>query len=450
MASGQPPCEGGLQISRSYANVVCPSVPIETVVTTKPITYLHGEPIVIWEQKRLIPKQCELKWECTIGLLSNRHILIRASLLEDYVHLLSKPAFYITHQNWSYPMRTFKWEPMFNPEEETTTAADFIPSLPPNFFSAVGKPLQVDMATKNKTRPSCARVKVEVDLLGDFPKRIKIVIKNEDGEVQDKWIQIKYDYLPKYCTTCSIQGHDEDQCYVKNPELYKKRSKDRGKEDKEKARNNPLVDNPLEGKKVNTQNKFANLGGKGEKGELLAGDQQDKDKINIQSTKEWVEGTFPRKESPEKVSDREADKVQEDVQINKEIANKNVHTASSEGHGGNEIREGSAVNQSYHSDTADTATNIVEGNHADPVHVDSNDGMSGHGGGSDGVKDGGPDNMKGGDENEGTEEHIDNVSKAGDLSPRHIDSLHAKGGKSHVPLQVRTRSSRGKATSCDQ
>lgn len=31
------------------------------------------------------------------------------------------------------------------------------------------------MATKNKTHPSCA--KVEVDLLGEFPKRIKIGIK---------------------------------------------------------------------------------------------------------------------------------------------------------------------------------------------------------------------------------------------------------------------------------
>ncbi|WMV50761.1 hypothetical protein MTR67_044146 [Solanum verrucosum] len=50
--------------------------------------------------RKLIPKQCELKEECNIGLLSNRHILIRATLLEDYVHLLSKPAFYITQKNW--------------------------------------------------------------------------------------------------------------------------------------------------------------------------------------------------------------------------------------------------------------------------------------------------------------------------------------------------------------
>lgn len=82
---------------------------------------------------------------------------------------------------------------------------------------AVGKPLQVDVAKKNKSRPSCARVKIEVDLLGEFPKRINTGIKQEDGEVLEKWIPIKYDYITKYCTTCSIQRHDEDQCYVKNP-----------------------------------------------------------------------------------------------------------------------------------------------------------------------------------------------------------------------------------------
>lgn len=65
---------------------------------------------------------------------------------------------------------------------------------------AVGKPLEVDMATKNKTRPSYSRVKVEVDLLGDFPKRINIGVRSKaTGNIKEKWIDIKYDYMPKYC-----------------------------------------------------------------------------------------------------------------------------------------------------------------------------------------------------------------------------------------------------------
>lgn len=115
------------------------------------------------ELRRLIPNQCELKGDCKIGLLSNRYILKRATLLEDYVYLLSKPAFYINRRSISYPMRTLKWDPMFNPSKETTTAAAWIyfPGLPPppNIFgeealfslaAAVDKPLQVDTAMKNQ------------------------------------------------------------------------------------------------------------------------------------------------------------------------------------------------------------------------------------------------------------------------------------------------------------
>ncbi|WMV24108.1 hypothetical protein MTR67_017493 [Solanum verrucosum] len=229
------------------------------------ISYLHGEPRIIWEEeevtqmiykenlqyavigkfsygmpeikelRKMIPKQCELKGECNIGLLGNRHVLIRAAIMEDYVNLLSKPAFYLTLGQWSYPMRTLKWDPMFNPEEETTTAIAWIsfPSLPPNFFvkeaifslaAAVGKPLQVDMATQNQTRPSCARVKVEIDLLGNFPKRINIGVRKLSGEVVEKWVQIKYDYVPKYCANCRLQGHNEQECYALHPELYPKKN----------------------------------------------------------------------------------------------------------------------------------------------------------------------------------------------------------------------------------
>lgn len=77
-------------------------------------------------------------------------------------------------------MRTFKWDPMFKEEEETTIAVAWISfsSLPPNLFWEGGhflpgygcwESIKVDIATKNKIRPSYARVKVEVDLLCDFP-----------------------------------------------------------------------------------------------------------------------------------------------------------------------------------------------------------------------------------------------------------------------------------------
>ncbi|KAG5585127.1 hypothetical protein H5410_045561 [Solanum commersonii] len=223
----------------------------------------------IQELRRLIPKQCELKGDVNIGLISNRYVLIRTTLLEDYVTLLSKPQFYITQNYWSYPMRTFKWDPMFDPEEETSIAIAWISfsTLPPNFFgkeaifslaSAVGKPLQVDMATQNKTRPSCARVKVEVDLMGYFPIRINVGVRKKTGEVVEKWVAIKYDYVPKYCKTCKLQGHNEKECFIIHPELYPKEEKERDKKE-ELERRSKGKENMVENKGEIKQGENNNL-----------------------------------------------------------------------------------------------------------------------------------------------------------------------------------------------
>lgn len=48
-------------------------------------------------------------------------------------------------------------------------------------------------------------------------------MKKKNGEITEKWIRIKYDYVPKYCKTCMIQGYNEQQCYMEYPKLYPKR-----------------------------------------------------------------------------------------------------------------------------------------------------------------------------------------------------------------------------------
>lgn len=63
--------------------------------------------------------------------------------------------------------------------------------------TVVGKSLQVDLATQNKTRLSCVKVKVEVDLLGDS-KRINMGMKMKNGKIKEKSINIRYDYMPKH------------------------------------------------------------------------------------------------------------------------------------------------------------------------------------------------------------------------------------------------------------
>ncbi|XP_055822157.1 uncharacterized protein LOC129890681 [Solanum dulcamara] len=138
-------------------------------------------------------------------------------------------------------MRSFIWNPWFNPKKETSKVVAWISfsELPPTFFvketvfsiaTAVGKPLTVDLATANKTRPSCAKIKVEVDLLATLPKRINIAEKDESGILKSKWVRINYDYLPKYCKHCRLQGHEEKECRSLNPELAKQFKEDFRKE----------------------------------------------------------------------------------------------------------------------------------------------------------------------------------------------------------------------------
>lgn len=47
------------------------------------------------ELRLLIPKQCIIKGECKIGLLRNRHVLIRLDQQEDFTNLMSKNIYYL-------------------------------------------------------------------------------------------------------------------------------------------------------------------------------------------------------------------------------------------------------------------------------------------------------------------------------------------------------------------
>ncbi|KAK4360120.1 hypothetical protein RND71_022349 [Anisodus tanguticus] len=253
LSSPEAAINGGTSSPCGNASPMSSSIPI------KPIVYLHGEPTVRFEKKEVevmihqqnlnlavigkfshgwpeigllrtaIPKQCGLKAEVNIGLLCDRHVLIRCTIAEDYDTLMSRQTFEIKEKNKPYLMRTFKWDVTFNPDEETRFAYGWIsfPGLPPHFHgesslfsmaASVGIPISIDSATRNKTRPSSARVKVEVDLLKVHPKSVLIQV-GEGAEITSTQQRIRYDFLPKYCTNCKLQGHDSIGCWKLNPEL---------------------------------------------------------------------------------------------------------------------------------------------------------------------------------------------------------------------------------------
>ncbi|XP_019241772.1 PREDICTED: uncharacterized protein LOC109221779 [Nicotiana attenuata] len=192
------------------------------------------------EIRRIVPIQCGIKGECKIGYLRDRHILIRLTLWQDFVDFSSKGVYYIKDKyGEEYQMRTLIYDSKFKAGEETPKVMAWIsfPNLLPTYFvkeclfslaSAVGKPLHLDQATVNKTRPSCARVKVLIDLLSDLPKKVRMDIVNEDtGDIRTEWVNINYDYLPKYCKECKLQGHDMFECWRLHPELMANRTEEK-------------------------------------------------------------------------------------------------------------------------------------------------------------------------------------------------------------------------------
>lgn len=77
---------------------------------------------------------------------------------------------------------------------------------------------------------------------------------------------MKYDYMPKYCKRCKLQGHNENKCYVIHPKLYPKQEKEADKEevmteDINKNKDNPAV--TTEDKKATEKEFQVQRGGQG-------------------------------------------------------------------------------------------------------------------------------------------------------------------------------------------
>src|SRR4051812_5061445 len=126
-------------------------------------------------------------------------------------------------------MRFFKWSPDFRLDVEFSVVPVWIslPNLPlflfnkPALFnigSLLGKPLTLDAPTADLSRPSVARVCVEVDLLKRLPPRLWLDCEAVDGF----WQEVIYEKIPQYCRHCKRLVHDMSVCMLAHPELAKK------------------------------------------------------------------------------------------------------------------------------------------------------------------------------------------------------------------------------------
>src|SRR4051812_42632536 len=99
--------------------------------------------------------------------------------------------------------------------------------------NGIGKFLRMDGQTADLSRPSYARICVEIDLLQPLPSKFWMDING------GKWIDIVYERMPLFCSHCRIQGHVIQNCRKKPRVLA---LMDKGKQ--------PVIPNPgsLQGK----------------------------------------------------------------------------------------------------------------------------------------------------------------------------------------------------------
>ncbi|PKA49893.1 hypothetical protein AXF42_Ash004435 [Apostasia shenzhenica] len=81
--------------------------------------------------------------------------------------------------------------------------------------SIFGKPIQVDKSTSTFSRPSVARILVDLDTRRDFSEQIYISVGGKNGFSQRVYIENRL----HYCNHCYKLGHPIQFCYFKNPNL---------------------------------------------------------------------------------------------------------------------------------------------------------------------------------------------------------------------------------------
>ncbi|KAL9228003.1 hypothetical protein vseg_003627 [Gypsophila vaccaria] len=83
----------------------------------------------------------------------------------------------------------------------------------PKIAGIVGKFLQTDKATDQKTKLAYARIMVEMTVNHPCPENIQFI--NELGVMQT--VEVHYEWKPVNCTYCSGMGHNKEECMKLKP-----------------------------------------------------------------------------------------------------------------------------------------------------------------------------------------------------------------------------------------
>ncbi|KAG5592792.1 hypothetical protein H5410_043306 [Solanum commersonii] len=219
----------------------------------------HIRPSIDIIQKEFA-KMISSKGNVKIGAYNMHHVFIDFDNVDDHLNVYSKN--FLTFGE-THLMKILRWTPNFKPEAETTLAPVWInlPDLPWHFYEwdaiqrickPIGTPLIMDKATRSKTRPATAKVRIEVDLTRPLVYEVLVEIQNEEGKMEVITQKVEYETIPAFCSHCKVQGHRDEKCRKLHPELRQ----EPGKNTNDVGQSKNVMDNQFtDGKKAPMTNK---------------------------------------------------------------------------------------------------------------------------------------------------------------------------------------------------
>ncbi|OIT36492.1 PREDICTED: uncharacterized protein LOC109241976 [Nicotiana attenuata] len=160
-----------------------------------------------------------LKGSVNIGVYDNNNVFLGFTNDEDYSTVWYRRSVDIEgNQMWLQ-----KWSPDFKPEEDMPIVLVWVnlPRLPfhlhtwhyvKQIVSDAGTPLEIDIATRGKNRPSMAKVRLEVDLLKPLLTSVWVGDEDDNSPLKGFEQKLEYDNVQKYCKHCKKLGHSMMNC----------------------------------------------------------------------------------------------------------------------------------------------------------------------------------------------------------------------------------------------
>ncbi|XP_028550843.1 uncharacterized protein LOC114579665 [Dendrobium catenatum] len=166
----------------------------------------------------------KLNGDVSVTVLDSTHVLIKLENDLDYCRIFCHRSYLV----FNCYMKITKWTPTLDIGVESPIIPIWIsfPHLRPHFFAPrilfglgelFGKPLKIDEATSVGSRPSIARVLVEIDITKNYPKQVWL-----GSDLLGYAQEVVFDDFPHFCGVCKKLGHisGNNQQYIEVSPLF--------------------------------------------------------------------------------------------------------------------------------------------------------------------------------------------------------------------------------------